>query len=124
MILLRETSCYASAKFLAYVDEYYIYTVQLICLRNIHMISYVYTQYVYTTGRWCKDAAYDLPSYGRMPSCPEAEALQQWICARNDAAARHLYPDVLPCLDSWIACWNVWLYLVGIYMYIYELYIM
>lgn len=29
-----------------------------------------------------------------------ADALQQWICARNDAAAIHLYPDVLPCLEG------------------------
>lgn len=53
-----------------------------------------------------------------MPSRPEAEALQQWICARNDAAAIHLYPDVLPCLDSWIACWNVCMVWFSWYIYI------
>lgn len=33
------------------------------------------------------------------------EILQQWICARNEAGASHLYSDVIPCLD-WEFCAN------------------
>lgn len=30
---------------------------------------------------------------------PKEAVLQQWICARNEAGAIHLYSDVIPCLD-------------------------